>query len=110
MPWKLITLLFPFLRELIVGKYSENKRFRSVKIMFIIISLISITSNYYLLKSAWVLSKEKITLQNKITELNKKIDDELAIINSMSVDATGNHNVERNINDRIQQVGGVGKR
>ncbi len=95
---KIIGFLYPFLRELIIGKYSSDIRFRNLKIFFIVISISSIIANYYLLKSVYTLSKTKLENIKTIEELNKKI-------NTIPTDTiTITKNIEENKNETVVSV------
>jgi hypothetical protein len=73
---KIIIFIYPFLRELLIGKYSENKEFRNFKIFFIIVAISSLVANIYLVKSSYTLSKEKIEFIKKISELEQQLKQE----------------------------------
>lgn len=70
---KLFTVLYPFLRELLIGKYSRDERFKTVKVLFILVSLISLTSNWIMGKAVYSIGKDKVEYSAKIEQLNEQI-------------------------------------
>lgn len=72
---KIITMLYPFLKELLLGKNSNNKKARKIKMALIVLIIISVLLNFYLIKSSYQLSKHKIDNSTKIKQLEQKIND-----------------------------------
>jgi hypothetical protein len=70
---KAIIMVYPFIREVILGKHSENKDFKWVKVCFIFIAIASIVANAYLIVATLNLGKEKLANDAVVNELKKKI-------------------------------------
>ena len=68
-------MLYPFLKELILGKNTNNKKVRRLKMALIVFIIVSVLLNFYLLKSSYQLSKHKISNSTKVLDLQKQIDD-----------------------------------
>lgn len=77
---KIVMFLYPFLRELLIGKYSKDARFRNFKLMFVVIALSSLIANYVLIRQVYSLSVTKIEHVKTIKELNEKIKDKPNVI------------------------------
>ena len=72
---KIISMLYPFLKELLLGKNTNHKEVRRLKMALIVFIIVSVLLNFYLLKSSYQLSKHKITNSTKVLELEKTITD-----------------------------------
>ena len=72
---KIISVLYPFLKELLLGKNTNHKEVRRLKMALIDFIIVSVLLNFYLLKSSYQLSKHKITNSTKVLELEKTITD-----------------------------------
>jgi hypothetical protein len=73
---KTLSYLWPFLREVVIGKYSKDTRYKWIKLTLLIMLFISMTINILFGKIVYILSNEKIDyvnqLNNALIELNKE--------------------------------------
>ena len=89
---KIVMFLYPFLRELIIGKYSKDVRFRNFKLMFVIVALSSLVANCVLITSVYKLSVTKINNTKTIKELTEKLNDKPPIVYPRENIPTDNQN------------------
>lgn len=79
---KIISFLFPFLKELFLGKKNNTSRngnaepdkqsIEFMKLFVIVLGCMSVCLNYYLVTQAYNLGRENLELKKQIREINPK--------------------------------------